>query len=550
MKRALNIFLAIAMILCAVSVTAFAEEETVTVTFDENNGSPTYTIEVKKGEILHELPLAEMSETLVATGWYSDKEATKVFDINQPVTEDITIYAGWHTPMAFTDVKENSEFYSSICNVYYRNIMRGISETEFGPNDFLTRAMLVTILYRFEGEPAFMNDLVFNDVEKDSYYEKAVVWANGKGIVYGISETEFNPDANITREQLATILYRYANYKEIPIEEASADTNTLSFDDIMYISEYARPAVHCCLATGVLCPRGTNIAPAEFATRAEAANAITSIGNITVPSFAQLSYNELAGSYEDSVSKRAVLTATALENGLSLLIHWGNSASETVSWTMDVTYMEDGTLGYTNCTRKTLTMNNDGHETEKIEYENGEGYFTVADGTLVWNGAADENCKECVFEKIPEELEDGRIVGMANPMAEVTEDEFMSKLGIELGTIEGAANVKYFMINNELGEMVFTIDNMEYTARVKATPEFEDISGMYFDWTVTEDCTIKGRAGKTMRYISEEKSMYYDLCLWYDAESEIMYSLSTYDKDLWGFDITAVAENFFTSVQG
>lgn len=546
MKKILSIILAVTMVLCAVSMASFAEGETVKVTFDENNGAAPYSIEVNKGEVLHELPSAEGDGTLVATGWYSDKEATKTFDITQPVTEDITVYAGWHTPMAFTDVKEDDEFYTAICNVFYKDIMQGISETEFGPGDFLTRAMLVTILYRYEGEPAFMNDLVFTDVEKDSYYEKAVVWANGKGIVSGVSETEFDPDSNITREQLAAILYRYAVYKEIPIEEASADTNTLSYDDIMEISEYARPAVHCCLATSVLCPRGTRIAATEPATRAEAANAITNIGTVTAPQYAQPSYEELAGSYQDSVSGRAGLTATADENGLALVIYWGNSASEAVEWKMDARFTEDGTLGYTNCTSKILTMNPDGHETEKLLYENGEGYFTVSGGALVWNGAADENCKECVFEKFPDEP----AVGMPNPMVEVTEDEFKATLGMELGVPEGAANVKYYVIGNELGEMMFMLDGMEYTARIKAAAEFEDISGMYFEWTSEDDCKVKERAGKVMRNISEEENLTDDLCLWFDAAPGIMYSLATYGSDLSGFDIIAIAEKVFVPMQG
>lgn len=546
MKKVVRAILALAMLMSVMAVMAFAEGEKVTVTFDENNGTEPYSIEVEKGEVLHELPMPDTDEDHVSTGWYCNKEATERFDITEPITENITIYAGWHAPMQFTDVKDTDEFYDAIRYVFYTDIMKGISDTAFGPDDSLTRAMLVTILYRYEGEPAFMNDLVFTDVERGSYYEKAVVWANGKGIVNGVSAEEFAPDKNITREQLAAILYRYAVYKEIPIEEASADTNTLSFDDIMDISEYARPAVHCCLATDVLLPRGMKIEPTADATRAETAQAIRAIGNIFVE--APLSYEELAGSYDDSVSQRAGLLAEAAEDGLGITVYWGNSASEAVKWTMKASYAEDGTLAYTDCKKSVLKMNEDGHETEDVVYENGTGYFSTFGGVLYWNGAADEECTLCVFEKFP--VEDPTIIGMPNPMVEVTKEELEKQLGFSFGVPEGATDVCYYIIAGELGEMLFTLDGLEYTARIKPADAYEDISGLYFNWDVTDDCKIGGREGKSMRYIGGETELTEDLCLWYDAAPGLMYSLATHSSDLSGFDITAIAAKVFVPVQG
>ena len=542
MKKILSSLVSLAMLAGSTLPSAFAAD-TVKVTFDENNGTEPYSIEVEKGEILHELPAPDVDATHVATGWYSDKEATEVFDITQPVTEDITIYAGWHAPMQFTDIDESNPFYDAVCNVYFTDVMNGISETEFAPDATLTRAMLVTILYRYEGEPAFMNDLVFNDVEEGSYYEKAVVWANGKGIVNGVSETEFAPSQNITREQLAAIMYRYAKYKEIPIDKASEDTNTLSYDDFMDIAEYASAAVHSCLATGVLISRGTKIEPASDATRAEAAQAISAIGTIFVDE--PLSYAELAGSYSDGVSQRGTLVAQATDNGLNITVLWGNSAFETMQWTMNASYAENGTLAYTDCVEKVITTDANGKETEKIDYENGSGFFSVSHGALYWNGAENENCSKLFFEKNPIEP----AIGIPNPMVEVTSEEFSQKLGFHLGVPEGAKNVQYYIIGSELGEMMFMLDGMEYTARIKAADEYEDISGMYFDRTTTDDCNIKGRPGKVMRYISKEENSMDDVCLWYDEAPGIMYSLATYDTDLFGFDITAIADRVFVPMQ-
>lgn len=309
-------------------------------------------------------------------------------------------------PLPFTDVNEDTDFLDAIQFVYDGGVMIGTSDTEFSPTEPLTRAMLVTILYRYEGEPAFMNDLVFDDVVPGSYYEKAVVWAQGKGIVNGVELTKFAPNDNITREQLSAILFRYANYKELPIVEASADTNTLSFNDFMNISEYASPAVHCCLATGILTPRGMDILPRADATRAEAAQGIYGLANlVSGEAPAQLSYADLAGEYQDSFSGRAALIACEGENDLQIVIWWANSAFEYVQWTMTAAYGEDGTLSYQDCEKALITTDENGVETTEplaLDVEK-SGYFSLCDGVLMWDGAAEENCQSCTFEKVAAE---------------------------------------------------------------------------------------------------------------------------------------------------
>jgi len=129
--------------------------------------------------------------------------------------------------------------------------------------------MLVTILYRNEGEPAVNRSIPFADVDVSAYYANAVIWAQQNGIVKGISETEFAPNADITREQIATIIYRYAEYKGM--ETVTLEEN-LHFDDASEISEYAVQAINWAVGTGLLKGRTDNtLNPRDNATRAEIA---------------------------------------------------------------------------------------------------------------------------------------------------------------------------------------------------------------------------------------------------------------------------------------
>lgn len=177
--------------------------------------------------------------------------------------------------MSFSDVKENDWYYSYVKTAYEKGLMKGISDTEFAPNEKLTRAMFVTILYRMDGEPD-ANQSAFTDVEKDSWYEKAVAWANANGIVQGVSETEFAPNSYITREQMATIIYRYAKYKGVDTEVVMKATNTLSHNDIFEVSDWAKKGMHYCIAAGIINgDENGNLLPHNTATRAETAAVIS-----------------------------------------------------------------------------------------------------------------------------------------------------------------------------------------------------------------------------------------------------------------------------------
>ena len=136
---------------------------------------------------------------------------------------------------------------------------------------------------------------------------------------------------------------------------------------------------------------------------------------------------------------------------------------------------------------------------------------------------------------------------IANPLVESTADEVAQKLGFALAVPEGAENVQYFILSGDTEELRFTLDGLDYTARLKATDGFEDISGMYYEWTQTLDDELKGRPCKQMRYSGDEGDI--DVCLWYDVVPGLMYSITTSDSSLDGFDITAAALQVFEPVQ-
>lgn len=138
--------------------------------------------------------------------------------------------------------------------------------------------------------------------------------------------------------------------------------------------------------------------------------------------------------------------------------------------------------------------------------------------------------------------------GMPNPWTETTKEGLMDALGLTLGVPEGATNVQWRMLEEaQMGELLFTWYDLDYTARVVPADGFEDISGIYIDWEQRADCTVGRCAGVCYRGHSGENDI--DLCLWYDELTGLMYSVSTQFYDLNGFDILAAAEQVFVPMQ-
>lgn len=128
---------------------------------------------------------------------------------------------------SFSDVNTGNWYYSAVEYVAKKGIMTGISASSFGPNLDTTRGMIVTILYRLENQPMGTEAAAFSDVRAGQYYADAIAWANANGIVTGYGNGLFGPNDAITREQMAAILYRYAQYKEYDVS-ASAELTAFS----------------------------------------------------------------------------------------------------------------------------------------------------------------------------------------------------------------------------------------------------------------------------------------------------------------------------------
>ena len=174
-------------------------------------------------------------------------------------------------PLPFDDVDDGDWFADAVRFVYENGMMNGVSETSFAPHATTSRSMIVTILYRLEGEPVVDYAMDFTDVAGDAYYAEAVRWAASEGIVGGYGGGLFGSEDAVTREQLAAILYRYAVYKGYDVS-IGEDTNILSYADFADLSEYAIPAMQWACGAGIV--NGTSestLTPQGEATRAQVA---------------------------------------------------------------------------------------------------------------------------------------------------------------------------------------------------------------------------------------------------------------------------------------
>lgn len=190
--------------------------------------------------------------------------------INPPATEEPSTPAveePVEEPLPFIDVTESDWFYDAVKALYGEGLMVGVSENEFAPEAELTRAMVVTILHRMEGKPAAEKSISFSDVADGAWYSDAVKWAASVGIVLGNGDGTFAPDAPVSVEQLAAILNRYADYKDVAI-----DAPTVTLGDDVTVSDWAVMNIRWALSEGLL---RTGLTDATIpATRAEVAYAI------------------------------------------------------------------------------------------------------------------------------------------------------------------------------------------------------------------------------------------------------------------------------------
>ena len=192
------------------------------------------------------------------------------------------VFAAGEQSLPFTDVKEADWFYDSVQYVYENQMMSGTGDDVFTPDAATTRGMIVTILYRMEGNPATDSDAKFTDVSAGQYYAEAAAWANEKNIVNGYGSGAFGPNDPITREQMAAVLYRYAKLKGY---HTAAAGNLVGFADAGDVSVYAVDPAKWAVGNGLISGVGNNmLAPGASSTRAQIAVILTRFCKNIIPS--------------------------------------------------------------------------------------------------------------------------------------------------------------------------------------------------------------------------------------------------------------------------
>ena len=301
---------------CRVTVTA---DTVYTITFDTDGGTlaagitnPDYV--VKGAE--YKMPTANKSRYKLTAWAIGSKDSANQVKANDvyTFTEDTTVYAIWqynggggggsHRPSGsgtttpttptkptnpekpgnsgntgsstvtaaniknvFADVQNNAWYSEAIAYVYNKGMMNGTDAGKFEPNATTTRAMLVTMLHRLENEPAAAA-AKFSDVASGQWFSKAVAWAAANGVVNGYENGTFAPNAAITREQLAAILYRFAQFKGYDV---SVKGNLSSFSDNAQVSDWAKEAMQWAVGAGIINGDNNALKPTGNATRAEVA---------------------------------------------------------------------------------------------------------------------------------------------------------------------------------------------------------------------------------------------------------------------------------------
>lgn len=235
----------------------------------EKGATITITLSPDKGYKLGKLTVIDGSGKTVSTV----KKSDTVYTFTMPasaVKVGVSYVKATETPSKtkFNDVSANDWFASAVDYVTGKGMMNGTADNTFSPKAHTTRGMVVTVLYRLENQPS-TSAASFTDVASGAYYANAVAWANANGIVSGYGSGKFGPNDKVTREQLAAILYRYAQYKKYDVSGAKSLDG---YTDAQSVSSYAVPALQWANAAGIVTGKsGSKLDPKGNATRAEVA---------------------------------------------------------------------------------------------------------------------------------------------------------------------------------------------------------------------------------------------------------------------------------------
>ena len=229
----------------------------------------TLTVDPDRGYELYSLTITDASGDRVSYRDRGDGEYTFTMPDSRVTVRAIFVEINEGLP--FVDVSSNAWYYDAVEYVYDNDLFEGMSAYIFGPNEPMNRGMLVTVLYRLEGEPRRVNgDNNFSDVGDNLWYSDAVVWANSHGIVEGYNGS-FRPLDNISREEMAAVMYRYAVYKGLDV--VTLEENLGGFVDGSEVSDWAVQSMNWAVGQGVLHGKGANnLDPhGDCSTRAEVA---------------------------------------------------------------------------------------------------------------------------------------------------------------------------------------------------------------------------------------------------------------------------------------
>lgn len=257
----------------------------VSKTFEQHNGDDTgssISVELKGSSSSGSSSSSSSSSSNTDTKPEEDKnEEIKDEEVkDEEVKDENTNTNSSSVSETFTDISTSSWYYDTVNKAYNNKWFSGLTENSFGPDNNMTRAMLVTVLGRFDNTVINTTSNEFTDVPSDMYYAPYVSWAKESNIVNGMTETEFAPNSDITREQLAVMIYNYLKYKNVDMSSA---INTTEFTDNSEISSWANEAVNTVKALGIVNGRPDgSFNPKGTATRAEIATILSNIDNMNI----------------------------------------------------------------------------------------------------------------------------------------------------------------------------------------------------------------------------------------------------------------------------
>ena len=228
----------------------------------EKNDSKTYTITADKGYAIADVTVN--GKSVGAVDSYTFKN----------VTSDQTIHAtfaleGAVEQSGFADVSKNDWFYDAVQDAVDMGLMAGVSANRFDPKGTVTRAMVAQVLYAREGKPAVSSAAAISDVPANAWFHDAMQWAKAQGVIAGYPDGRMEPNAPVTREQLAVILHSYAQKKDMDLSKTAG---LAGYADAADVSVWAKDAMSWAVGSGLISGRSASIlAPAGSATRAECA---------------------------------------------------------------------------------------------------------------------------------------------------------------------------------------------------------------------------------------------------------------------------------------